>query len=250
MPFTDPLELFRAAVDAYIAGDYLGVARLADPVSLRVHKRLMLYFYGVRVQPQVLTAEDILQSSPEMPRAVAEYQASQHQQLADPAAQLERELPGVSSLDALRSLDAAQVFAASLDGRSYRRQIERLVAEGHATREAVVSAEQFHALHFPFVPLGVVEDGPHVAYVVYRQEPVEEETEASELPEAIAALPDDEQQLERELNGRGLPRLLRCRRQLDGGWLFYADYDFFSPGSVSIDPIEASDADHESGGEP
>jgi hypothetical protein len=250
MHFTDPLELFRAAVEAYIAGDYPAVARLVDPVSLRAYKRQLLNRFEPRVRPRLLTAEDILESSPEMPRAVAEYQVAQYRQSADPAAQLKLVLPGVSSLDQLRALDADQVLVTELEGRSIQRHIERAVAEEHVGPEALHAVEELRRLHLSFAAIGVVEDGPSIAYVVYRLSALEGYATTREFEDEIATLPTDEQQLAREMIGREQPRYAICRRQPDGGWLLHADYDFLSLGSgyVSIGPVHAADTDPESSG--
>ena len=75
----------------------------------------------------MLTVEDMLRMSPEMPREAAEYQVAQFRKHVDPAARLHEDFPDVESLDALRALTAVETFAAWLDGRSIRRQVVGLV---------------------------------------------------------------------------------------------------------------------------
>jgi hypothetical protein len=60
----------------------------------------------------------------DMPEAVAAYEADRLMERSTPEARLREELPTVASVEALRGMSPDAVFAAWLDGRSLRRQIE------------------------------------------------------------------------------------------------------------------------------
>ena len=166
--FADPLELFRAAVAAVNAEDWDAAAALCDPVSLRAFHRQLLEQFAPREPHRPLTVEEYLRHAPEMPRAVAEYHVTQHQRLADPAERLRRELPGIADAGALDALTPEQAFAVWLDGRSPRRQVERLAAEGRiAQRTATLYAGGLGEF-FQYVPLGAIPDGDRVAHVLFR----------------------------------------------------------------------------------
>jgi hypothetical protein len=246
MAFADPLDLFRAAVTAVQGGDFLAVARLADPVSLRTFQRQLLQQFAPAVPQVPPTAEDLMQSSPDMPRAVAEYRVSRRRELVeheDPAQRLPRELPGIASLEVLRSLDSAEVFAAWLDGRSLRRQVQRIRDAGGATPAMLAAADQLQVQTDRWVGLGVVHDGAHVAYVAYRSHLDHTATDSDRFAEHLATLPDDEQQLLRETHTGEEPRMIRCRRQADGSWLLLAEEPFLSqmPLFVTISSKDDSD---------
>jgi hypothetical protein len=132
--FTDPLAVFRAAVAALNAEDWRGAAALVDPVSLRDFVNNVRERLAPDRGPRAVTAEEYLASDPQLPRAVAEHYAAQSRRQTDPQWQLPRELPGVESVDALRALAADEVFARWLEGRSGRRQIERLAADGRISQ--------------------------------------------------------------------------------------------------------------------
>lgn len=235
--FSDPLTLFRAAVDAINRGDWAAAAALCDPASLTSFRRQMVETYSGATQ-RVLGVDDLLRLHPDMPREVAAYQAADAARHADPARRLRHELAGVSDVDALRALDAAAVFAAWLDGRSMRTTVARMLADGEIT-PATAEETLAHAHDvWHYVALGVVPDGDRIAHVVYRHDVDAEDAEnAAEDADGDAAawdaaLSDDERALQRDLRGHGHPYLATCRRQPDGTWRLLGGHDFLSLGSA------------------
>ncbi len=222
MPFTDPVALFNLAQSHLNREDWLGAARLCDPVSLRAFKREMLQSLAPSVPHPVLTPEEYMKLQPDLPREVAEYQANEHARLTDPARRLRDELPGITSPEQLRSMEPAEIFAAWLEGRSPRAQIARLVEQGHVTAEVGATIAAHHMPPRRYVALGAVPDGEHLAHVVFR--------DASEPWLDIAAqmdeLPQDERALSRQLRPHSFARLAPCLRQPDGTWRLVADHRF------------------------
>ncbi len=237
--FSDPLELFRVAIERKNAGDYLGVAKCCDPVSLRAFQRGLIEQFSGPSNYRPQTVDEIRRYEPDMPIEVAEYELKRRNAHLDRHGQLSRQLPGVPSIDALRAMNADEVFSAFLDGRSSRRQMEQMVADGHLPAEVLVGGEVQAFPETPLKALGCVGmDGP-IATLVYRFDfqpatmPVKlsarDQRDLEAHQQRLAALPLDEQELAKE-RGRGWHAMTAsCRRQPDGGWLLLADHDF--PGS-------------------
>jgi hypothetical protein len=236
----DPLALFGAAVAAVNAEDWAAAAALCDPVSLRAFHRQLLEQFAPRERQPPLTVDEYLRHAPEMPRAVAEYHVAQHERLADPGERLRRELPGIADAAALGALTPAQAFAAWLDGRSPRRQLARLAAEGRITPWAATLDAGGLGQFFRYVPLGAVADGDRVVHVLFRDAFDPEEAWTGEAAEWLAGRPPDEQALARELWGRGHPRVATCRRQPDGTWRLLADHDFLRIAAVHIADVRSA----------
>jgi hypothetical protein len=95
-------------------------------------------------------------------------------------------------------------------------------------------AAEFSETMYDFVALGALEDGPRMAYVLYRIGADRSLPQAGDETASLAELPDDEQELARESEGVAPPQVARCLRQSDGTWRLYADYDFLSLGSFAI----------------
>jgi len=128
--FSDPSAVVRAVWDALNAEDWAAASALVDPVSLRMFVKDLRERLAPAVPQATLTAEDYLRMNSRMPRAVAEHYAEEARRQADPALRLQHELPGVESAEALRTMTPEEVFIRWLYGRSARRQLERLAAEG------------------------------------------------------------------------------------------------------------------------
>ncbi len=227
----EPLALFDAALNALNAEDWRGAAQLCDPVSLRAFKRQLLERFTPDRPPRELTIEDLLRHTPDKPRQVAEYELAQHRRRADPRRRIEEELPGVPSVDDLQQLDAVDVFARWLDGRSVRRQVERQVADARIPR--AVDGAVLRQYHPAYIALGVVLDGTRLAHVIYRHNFVS----MADTPEGakwLAKRPPDEQELALEVRGHQHPNVVTCRLQSDATWMFIADHSFFNVGSIHV----------------
>ncbi len=234
--FSDPLALFHMAIARSDARDFLGVAHCCDPVSLRAFHRGVLEQFSAPTDYRPQTLDDVRRYDPDMPIEVAEYELKRRNAQVDRRDQLSRELPGVASIDTLRTMSADAVFAAFLDGRSIRRQMERMVADGHAPPQLLVDLEAH-----PFPPtrltaIGCVGmDGP-IASIVYRfgtppaTTPVtlsaRDHRDLEAHQQRLAALPLDEQELAKDCENGAHAMTTNCRRQPDGGWLLLADYSF------------------------
>jgi hypothetical protein len=159
-----------------------------------------------------------------MPRAVAEHYAEEARRQADPALRLQHELPGVESAEALRTMTPEEVFIRWLYGRSARRQLERLAAEGRIPQQVV--ANMGFAMHQD-VTIGVVADGPQLAHVLHRHN-ADLENPGSGIANWLATMPADERDLARELWARGHPSVAIVRRQADGTWRFVIEQNFLN----------------------
>ncbi|MEP6493939.1 MAG: hypothetical protein ABJF01_14755 [bacterium] len=197
--FRDPIALFRAAVDAINAENWNDAAALIDPVSLHAFHRQL----DARIVPGdrvvAVTVEEYLAHSPDTPRSVAEYFVEQSRTQSDPSRRLHDHLPSVPTLDAFHSLTPAQTFSAWLDGRSLRRQVERLVSDGHVSAEIAQHRSSIGFNDYRYVALGVVPDGDQVVHVLYRREFDTSQMLVDRAATWLASLPLDEQALARDL---------------------------------------------------
>lgn len=225
--FDDPLALFRAAAAAIRAEDWRGAADCCDPASLRAFARQTRESFAPAHEAPPLTVEQLLRDVPDLPRAVAEYQVAQHRRYSGHAARLRHDFPGVASVEALLALDDAAVFAAYVEGRSLRRQLERLVADGRADPSILAEPITVPSDYYDFVPVGWLPDGERLAHVLFHHgngTPPEQWT--GESARWFAERTPEEQALTRDLTGRGHPFVATCRRQPDGTWRLLADHGF------------------------
>jgi hypothetical protein len=203
---TDPLALFTAAVDAIDRHDWRGVAALCDESSLAEFRNEMIALVTYRETPEApFRAIDLMRTDPNMPRAVAEWQAQRVREHQDPDRRLQEELPGVESREQLETMSPADVFAAWLDGRTLNNIVERAWERRQITRAAIDQILAEERPKVSYVALGWVPDGEAIRYVIYRQD-----------------LPGSR------------PQSVMVRHQPDGGWLFVASRDL-----LMIDPTAA-----------
>jgi anti-sigma factor RsiW len=203
---TDPLVLFTAAVDAVNRQDWKGLAALCDPASLTEFRDELIGLVTRRPTPDAsFRTIDLMRTDPNMPRAVAEWQAQRVREHRDPDRRLHEELPSVESSAQLEAMSAADVFAAWLDGRSFGNLVERAWERRQITRAAIHQILAMDRPKISYVALGWVPDGEAIRYVIYRQE--------------VAG---------------SRPQAAMIRRQADGGWLFVASRDL-----LMIDPTAA-----------
>ncbi len=225
--YPDPLTLFAAVVDMLNTEDWPAVARLCDPVSLSSFKRgLIDNLAPPSPQSQKLTATELMKAVPNMPRAVAEYQVTRFRKSLDPEHRMREQIPSVKSHDALRSLDAPSVFAAWLEGKSLRRQIDRDVELKRMTRAMANEILAQGLKPFNFKALGYVADGQRIAHVVYRRDDTARGPfpPLSDLRDAGCTAPEID--LMRDAWGREHPHSVMARLQKDDSWLLVADVDF------------------------
>jgi hypothetical protein len=100
------------------------------------------------------------------------------------------------------------------------------------------------------VPVGALEDGDRIAYVLY-QFGMDERTEwTGEMAKSVAALPADEREFVRDISFKGHPMVAMCRRQPGGTWALVADHHFLGGASVMISGVrtERQELDADVGG--
>jgi hypothetical protein len=200
VPHQDAIKLFRDALDAINREDWRGIAALCDAESLESFKADLL----AKLSPDMnllpkLSATELMKAVPSMPRAVAEYEIQRFREQFDPRKRMREELPSVKSVDALEAMSASEVYVAWLDGRSFKREIDRNLEHKRMNR---ATANEVIAEGAPRVlaePLGFVDDGASVRYVIFRRD-----------------------------IGDKRPGTLMLRRQSDGGWLLVADQPFLT----------------------
>lgn len=226
---SDPVRLVEAAGRALNAGDWAAVAALCDPVSLRAHRRGLLDQYAPAEPPRVPTVDEYRRAVPDMPREVAEYHLARMADQFDAARSLADELPGIGSVEALRTLPEATVFTAWLEGHSIGGRIRRAIADGSMpAKDAALVLRHVH----DYVVVGALPDGAGLAHVVYRER-IEAHDDGAELPAWLADRPADERALARELVGMP-PRVQTCRRQPDGSWRLVVGFEFFETGAMGM----------------
>jgi hypothetical protein len=246
--FHDPLELFRAAVEAINAEDWPAAVALVDPVSVRAfHRQLIEQFTPSEPRPMP-TVDDLLRHSPEMPRAVAEHQVAEMRRRRDPAELLAREFTKVRSVDELRALAPEEALAQWLEVRSLGGQIARMVAAGRAPAQALDAFRAGLLPRYNYVALGVVLDGDDFADIVYRNDANPTHEPKGEVADWLAQRPDDERQLARAMWTRGHPRIATARRQPDGTWRLLVEHDFLGVGKTHIAQIGVGGGERGGGG--
>jgi hypothetical protein len=230
---TDPISLFRSLIDALNRGEWHAVAERCDPAGLARFKESLLAQFDPAEQPRQLTAEEYLRSSPDTPRAVVDhFVAEVNRRRADPAERLADEVAGVESVTALREMHPEAVFAAWLEGRSPRRQLERLIAEGQAPPDAADLLNQLAVVRH--VAIGAVADGERLSHVVYRleiEDPPDERYGTEERDPAVGE-PAPEAEDDRS-DGAGV-YVASCRKQADGTWRMVPGFGFLNLASTSV----------------
>ena len=230
--YADPLELFRDAVAALNKADWRAVAAFCDPASLRAFKRKLIDIMTVPPeQTGKITTHELMRAVPNMPRAVAEYQVAQFRESVNPKRRLNAEVPSVKSRAELEAMTPAAVFAAWVDGKSLRRQVDREVSRGRLTRASAAQVLEDARATFDFRGLAFVPDGERVGYVIYRYGT--SSGPASSADSSTDATPDDVD-FARDVSGHAPPMSSTVRRQSDGGWLLVADTDFLTVSQMQV----------------
>jgi hypothetical protein len=203
---SDPLSLFRAAVEALERENWHRIAALCDAESLAAFKRDLLDSIAPPPGgPLKLSATELMKASPNVPRAVAEYMVSRFRESLDPKRRLKEEIPGAESREALEKMTPAEVYALWLEGRSVRRQLDREVDRKHMSRATANELLADGSRRMEFTPLGFVTEGAETAHVVYRS----------------------------SINGRRL-QTATAHRQANGDWLLVADRELLMMHQVRL----------------
>jgi hypothetical protein len=231
--YADPLELFRDAVAALNKADWRAVAAFCDPASLRVFKRKLIDLMTLAPeQAGQITTHELMRAVPNMPRAVAEYQVAQFRESVNPKRRLNAEVPSVKSREELEAMTPAAVFAAWVDGKSLRRQVDREVSRGRLTRASAAQVLEEARATFDFRGLAFVPDGDRIGYVIYRY--VTSSQRAAPADDGSADKAPDDVEFMRDVSGHSPPMSSTVRRQSDGGWLLVADTDFLTVSQMQV----------------
>lgn len=229
----DPEALFHAAIAAYDAEDWNGLAGMCDPVSLSLFRTQTVEpFLNPRPEGR-LTVEDYLRHAPDMPREVAEYNVARINADSDPETRLKRDFPTVRSVEELLGMSPREVYAAWLLGVSWRMQLERQVEEGQLPRAAVDRALENMVPSMRHVVLGVVPDGERIAHIVYRTD--------DEPGDDPAITDPDEREFHLDTRVRMGVSVSTCRKGTDGVWRLIADHGLFGVvgGGIYLMPNES-----------
>ena len=238
--FTDPAELFYAANDAIRAEQWSMLPGYCDPVSLRSFQRNQLQMYAPENEGTPMSAEQYVKLVPGTPLAVAEHLMAQAQ-ASRPASRIAEEMPGLTTVEEVRALSTDELFAKWLEGRSMRNHVTKGVAAGRFPARALEAIASFAANTTRFTVLGVVVDTEGLAYVLYGNEIDKDQPWHGDGATWLAALPQDEQALQRQLWDRAHPQVALCRRQNDNTWRLLADHNFLNIGAVHIGSMSFSD---------
>jgi hypothetical protein len=218
---SDPTSVFRAAAAALESEAWDEAAALCDPATLSLYKWEVL----------------------------ARLEAARFAEAADPQHVLD-EMPGISSIDQLRDMPPARVFAAWLEGQSYHRLLERARGLPDIPPGVLDDAMQ-HRPVTRYQVLGCIEDGDRLAFVVFRRE------HAFDEPETETPFPEDRPEGLTDAEWSALQDQWRAyvefaplRRQPDGSWRLFAGQQFLglnqSAFSFGFD-LEAESDDGEPG---
>src|SRR5689334_24254792 len=113
-----------AAFAALNIDDLAGFIELCDPVSLRAFKREKIESYTVDLMDYEFNADDLMESEPDLPPAVAEYQAARMNTTMDPNERLNRDFPMLDGMEELHAIDPGRLFVEWLRMRSPHRVAE------------------------------------------------------------------------------------------------------------------------------
>ena len=226
MHFLDPEALFHAALAALAREDWAQLAEMCDPASLSLFRSAAIRYYLEPKPRSIVTVEQYLEHAPDMPREVAEYHVRQIQAELDRSKSLERDYPTVGSIDELRQMSAVALYASWLEGKSFRRQLQRAAKQHSLPDSAVDEALRSAGAEERATLLGVVPDGERVAHVLYRMEV----TSAPEISEGDTA----EHEFQKDMAGRQFVHVLTCRRGTEGGWRLIADHSLLGHGAKVV----------------
>ncbi len=244
--FSSPSEAFNAAQEAIARDDWTAFVACCDADSVRMVRRRIVAQVSAPRHPDP-TAESYMSGPNAMPRAVAEHHVAQVARWREQEGQIEHTLPGVQSIGMLPAMTDAAVFAAWLDGKSHRRQIERMARRGEIAPAVAEAAATATPADIPYVAIGAVPDGERLAQLVYRWRlhPVDDSPGGPEIREANrafeAAVPVEERPLAHDLMERDHAQTVLCRQQADGSWRLVASEYMLNIGNGVITLSEASD---------
>lgn len=243
-PIDSPVSLVERAFALIDQEDWLAVAALCDPVSLRLFRREQLAEFSTPPSEPTLTVEQYRRHHPEMPLDVAAYHvAEHHRHLKEWRSNMGDRLAGVSTLADLEALSETEVFARFLEARSPRRQIATLVRRGQAPSNAL----ELLPRRGSFVMrrervVGAVESDGEFAFVVCRHTDDQAEW-PSEMEAALADLTAEEKGLYKA--SLGSTWVYAVRRKPNGTWALLTADPFLGIGRGWIAEVRLQPPDGE-----
>jgi hypothetical protein len=233
-----PVDVLNAAFAALNFDDWAGFTALCDPVSLRAFKREIIHGYESDELLNALTvdADDLMETEPDMPREAAEYKAAQMNKIVSVEHRIKKDFVTLSTIDEIRALDPAKLFAHWLKMNSPYRRYEAEVQQGRwADEESWEVESQWEqpddgttkeTRGYRYSVIGAVMDGDEIAHVLYQSDHGLDKIFPEEYAEWMESIPQDEQELEKLLRHRMHPEFATCRRQPDGTWRLVAQQHF------------------------
>lgn len=223
-----PSQVAAEAFRAIEQGRWEDLASLVDPADVqRFRDEQVRLWTEPRLLPTI-TVEQLRRHEPEMPQAVAEYQAEQFQKRQQEfTTRISAEFAGVDSPAQLESLSAIELLARHLQARSPEARVRALLAMQGRTLPAELSREAMLGPHYAVI--GSVAEGESLAHVVYRMQ-------VGPVPDAGGM---DQEWMEAPLRVASLKRT-------PAGWRLKLTHDLFGLegwGAVGVDPDEASPED-------
>jgi len=163
-----PISVVRALFDAAAAGRWVQAAQYLNYLALDENRRQMLERFRHPEPVPTITPEEILRHDPDMPRAVAEYQAMQAEKQVRRTDWLSHEYANVHDTATLAGLSPLETAARWLEARDPRYQL-RNVGEHSGCPEGFANATlaDTASLVPRTVILGEVRRGD-TAYVLHR----------------------------------------------------------------------------------
>jgi hypothetical protein len=173
-PASSPEDVVRQFFKAEDENRWLDAARLLDLRRFETIRRRTVNGLRTVRAPSRLTPEAIMQSDPDMPRAVAEYQAKQMNKGWEEFDLLSFEFARVQSVDTLEALPVDEAAARWLEakGPKWVEERDRRRAAGRPAMKCPESVDsiKFTPLgrfkHPEAVVLGATADGDSVRYVI------------------------------------------------------------------------------------
>jgi hypothetical protein len=216
----EPVRVFNQAFDLIAAEQWLELAALCDPLSLRVFREQ--YLRNINTRTSAHSAEDLMKHSPDMPREVAEYYARQANQYAGAEERFRADFPTIESLSQLLALAPVELFAAWLLGSSPRVQLDLHLKDGRLPPRAVDRIREGLGDQSPKpVVLGSIADGLDFVHVVYRS-PLSEREPSNALSE--------EEFFNETVRPRRFVQVETLRRGTDNRWYLIADHHLLGLG--------------------
>jgi len=207
--------------------DWGGLGELCDPVSLRLFKQEILDQAETTFRRFGKSAAEELFDAEEEDLGFDPYEG-----FIDAGECLSHELADVTTVEQLREMDPARVFARWIQAKT-RRQRRILEPDNESWQAPAESPPFITAQVFSFTILGCVMDDAGLAHVLYRND--------RNIPPAAAAhrndiksAADEDDELQRILCVRSYPVTALCRKQADGSWRLIASSSLYLVPTVEL----------------